>query len=252
MQKSCQAHVCKGVSLTPVFSSACIHCDSRIRRSEGLKGTEWRIETQPIMADNLDDLLDEVEAKFCRNTSLSAEPPCNFKVSRDSFRQRRNDDSRHRTSEDEAGADSDTEAALQEILDDDYLTVGSDIPTAERSCTKTSSPQAASKKCCPLFLGGSSITRGVGTSISQRACDQLRCTSCDFRVAVFDDHEWDSSCDYLFFRNNMPDHSKLRAKLKRRQGARAYACQCSWHSVFTLTELRHIPQLKWVCGQHKA
>uniref|UniRef100_A0AAR2JIA4 Cilia- and flagella-associated protein 418 n=1 Tax=Pygocentrus nattereri TaxID=42514 RepID=A0AAR2JIA4_PYGNA len=156
------------------------------------------------------------------------------------------------TSEDEAGADSDTEAALQEILDDDYLTVGSDIPTAERSCTKTSSPQAASKKCCPLFLGGSSITRGVGTSISQRACDQLRCTSCDFRVAVFDDHEWDSSCDYLFFRNNMPDHSKLRAKLKRRQGARAYACQCSWHSVFTLTELRHIPQLKWVCGQHKA
>lgn len=33
-----------------------------------------------------------------------------------------------------------------------------------------------------------------------RSCDQLRCTSCDFRVLMFDDCEWDSSCDYLFLR----------------------------------------------------
>lgn len=33
-----------------------------------------------------------------------------------------------------------------------------------------------------------------------RSCDQLRCTSCDFRVLTFDDCEWDSSCDYLFLR----------------------------------------------------
>ncbi|KAK6290775.1 hypothetical protein J4Q44_G00388280 [Coregonus suidteri] len=35
---------------------------------------------------------------------------------------------------------------------------------------------------------------------------------------MFDDHEWDPSCDYLFFRNNMPDCQKLRAKLRRRKG----------------------------------
>uniref|UniRef100_A0A9J7Z9Z5 Cilia- and flagella-associated protein 418 n=1 Tax=Cyprinus carpio carpio TaxID=630221 RepID=A0A9J7Z9Z5_CYPCA len=55
-----------------------------------------------------------------------------------------------------------------------------------------------SKKCCPVFLGGSSVPHGVGTSVSQRACNHLRCTSCDF--SMFEDHEWDS-CDLcLFFR----------------------------------------------------
>ncbi|KAI5106461.1 protein C8orf37-like, partial [Silurus meridionalis] len=83
-----------------------------------------------------------------------------------------------------------------------------------------------------------------------RVCDRLRCTSCDFRVVMFDDQEWDSSCDYLFFRNNMPDCNKLQVKLKRRRGARAYACQCSWHSAVILSELGHIPNLKWVCGKH--
>lgn len=53
-------------------------------------------------------------------------------------------------------------------------------------------------------------------------------------------------------RNNMPDCNKLRVKLRRRQGARAYACQCSWYSAFTLAELRHIPKFRWVCGQHTA
>ncbi|XP_072536179.1 cilia- and flagella-associated protein 418 [Salminus brasiliensis] len=206
------------------------------------------------MADNLDDLLDEVEAKFCRNTSLSAQPACDFKGQPDSFRLRRNNESMisaSSTNQNEARGD-DIEAVLQEILDDDYQAGSSDVPAAVRSYAKDSSPQTALKKCCPVFLGGSLVISGVGTSISQRACDQLRCTSCDFCIAMFDDHEWDSSCNYLFFRNNMPDRTKLRAKLKRRQGARAYACQCSWYSVFALSELRHIPQLKWVCGQHRA
>ncbi|MEQ2164068.1 hypothetical protein GOODEAATRI_002752 [Goodea atripinnis] len=29
---------------------------------------------------------------------------------------------------------------------------------------------------------------------------KLRCISCDFRVLMFDDSEWDASCDYLFLR----------------------------------------------------
>uniref|UniRef100_A0A8C7Y657 Cilia- and flagella-associated protein 418 n=1 Tax=Oryzias sinensis TaxID=183150 RepID=A0A8C7Y657_9TELE len=57
-------------------------------------------------------------------------------------------------------------------------------------------------RCCPVFVGGSSVTNGVGTATSKRSCDQLRCVSCDFRVVMFDDCEWDQSCDYLFLRLN--------------------------------------------------
>ncbi|XP_026770060.3 cilia- and flagella-associated protein 418 isoform X1 [Pangasianodon hypophthalmus] len=213
------------------------------------------------MADSLDALLDEVEAKFCREISLSS---CTFKAEQDSHRQQRNNDSVHSKPKCSFTAsisnpheveeiDNNIEAVLQEILDDDYPGSSSHRPVLSKTCAMESCPQTALKnRCCPVYLGGSSVASGVGTSVTQRACDQLRCTSCDFLVVMFDDHEWDSSCDYLFFRNNMPDCTKLRVKLKRRQGARAYACQCSWHSAFTLSELRHIPKLKWVCGQHTA
>ncbi|XP_071240468.1 cilia- and flagella-associated protein 418-like [Salvelinus alpinus] len=67
---------------------------------------------------------------------------------------------------------------------------------------------------------------------------------------MFDDHEWDPSCDDLFFRSNMQDCQKLRAKLRRRKGAQAHAYQCSWHSARDLTDLREQHQLKWVCGKH--
>ncbi|XP_059364258.1 cilia- and flagella-associated protein 418-like [Carassius carassius] len=84
-----------------------------------------------------------------------------------------------------------------------------------------------------------------------RACNHLRCTSCDFSVIMFENHEWDSSCDYLFFRNNMPEYHKLKAKLRRRRGGRADAGQCSWHLTLILSDLREQQQLKWVCGKHK-
>ncbi|KAF4087953.1 hypothetical protein AMELA_G00076930 [Ameiurus melas] len=211
------------------------------------------------MEDSLDALLDEVEAKFCRESSLSHRPSCTLKADQDSNRQQSNNDSVLRVSNphEVEGVDNNIEAVLQEILndddddDDDYPASSSHIPVLPKACAVETS-QSALKKCCPVYLGGSSTASGVGTSVTQKACDQIRCTSCDFRVLMFDDQEWDSSCDYLFFRNNMPDCNKLRVKLKRRQGARAYACQCSWHSAFTLSELRHISKLKWVCGQHPA
>lgn len=147
--------------------------------------------------------------------------------------------------------DDDIDAMLQEILEDDYQPINSHEPIAGKTPTDDARSQTVSKKCCPVFLGGSSVPHGIGTSVSQRACNQLRCTSCDFRVAMFDDHEWDPSCDYLFLRNNMPDYHKLKAKLRRRKGGRAYACQCSWHTAHTLSDLRAQHQLKWVCGKHK-
>ncbi|XP_017333284.1 cilia- and flagella-associated protein 418 isoform X2 [Ictalurus punctatus] len=207
------------------------------------------------MEDSLDALLDEVEAKFCREISLSHRPSCTLKFEQDSNRQQSNNDSVLRVSNphEVEGVDNNIEAVLQEILnDDDYPASSSHRPVLSKPCAMESCSHTALKKCCPVYLGGSSTACGVGTSVTQKACDQIRCTSCDFRVVMFDDQEWDSSCDYLFFRNNMPDCNKLRVKLKRRQGARAYACQCSWHSAFMLSELRHVPKLKWICGQHTA
>ncbi|XP_065827500.1 cilia- and flagella-associated protein 418-like [Oscarella lobularis] len=71
-----------------------------------------------------------------------------------------------------------------------------------------------------------------------KTCNRLRCLSCDFRVVAFDDYEWDSASDYLFFRNNAPDFQKLKANLIRKSGSRAYACQCSWRSLLSLKSHR--------------
>lgn len=103
-----------------------------------------------------------------------------------------------------------------------------------------------------------------------RSCDQLRCTSCDFHVIWFDDRIWHSRSDYLFFRNNVPDHEKLKKYLIRKKGLRglslkkselitffsnisgyrAYACQCSWQSTVGVVDLSTLANLKWVCGKH--
>lgn len=55
---------------------------------------------------------------------------------------------------------------------------------------------------------------------------------------------------HFFGRNNMPELSKLRAKMIKKKGARAYACQCSWRSIDELTDLQTEQQLRWVCGKH--
>ena len=51
-----------------------------------------------------------------------------------------------------------------------------------------------------------------------RICDQLRCTDCDFQVTSFANLAWDNSVDYLFLRNNYPDASRLKAKLRTKPG----------------------------------
>lgn len=51
-----------------------------------------------------------------------------------------------------------------------------------------------------------------------RACDNLRCTSCDFRVIFFQDASWHPKSDYLFFRNNVPNLTRLRANLVKKKG----------------------------------
>ncbi|XP_028327108.1 cilia- and flagella-associated protein 418 [Gouania willdenowi] len=204
--------------------------------------------------DDLDDLLDEVEKTFCRNVCVRGESSAVDKPTKVTDGQRTHSASKHK--ELKSSITDDIDALLDEFMDEDYCDTSQTKITQFSDGThekkkKNHSSDAGGRKCCPVFLGGSSLINGIGTSTSKRSCDQLRCISCDFRVMTFEDSEWDPSCDYLFLRNNMPDHQKLRAKLRRRRGIRAYACQCSWFSSEEPMDVRERPQLRWVCGKHQ-
>ncbi|XP_052559280.1 cilia- and flagella-associated protein 418 [Tympanuchus pallidicinctus] len=204
------------------------------------------------MADELDRLLDEVERRFCRMPERGAADG-----GRNGDRERAAAAAEGRSARTLMGAGSDEDDIddiIDEICNDSSfartpLKLKSNYPSVTPG-SNSAVVQAHRKRCCPVYLGGSSSPNGVGTNISKRTCDQLRCTACDFRVSLFNDYIWDQSCDYLFFRNNMPDLNKLRAKMIKKKGSRAYACQCSWRSISELTDLQADQQLRWVCGKH--
>ncbi|XP_056142310.1 cilia- and flagella-associated protein 418 [Lampris incognitus] len=205
------------------------------------------------MDEDLDELLDEVEEKFCRNVSVR--PLVSMELSKAASSWNGDDrEKQHSATKPVHHSEGDTDdmdALIEELLNEDYSDCTQSKPPRGPNAETKPLSQSGGRKCCPVYLGGTSITNGIGTTMSQRSCDQLRCTSCDFRVLMFNDYVWDSSCDYLFLRNNVPDSQKLGSKLKRRQGARAYACQCSWFSARELVDLRDQLQLRWVCGKHQ-
>jgi hypothetical protein len=148
--------------------------------------------------------------------------------------------------------EEDLDSLINEIFEEPNLDKKS-FKLKSKSSSNTSvstSIQGLSKSCSPVYLSGSTVPCGIGTNTSQRACDRLRCTACDFWIVSYNDYMWDKSCNYLFFRNNMPDFQKLKTKLVKKKGARAYACQCSWRTVEELTPLQTDHQLRWVCGKH--
>ncbi|KAJ7413274.1 protein C8orf37 [Willisornis vidua] len=167
------------------------------------------------MADDLDRLLDEVERRLCRGRGDVEEEPAAAKEDRSA-----------KLLMNAGSSEEDIDDIIDEICNDS-------------SFTKT--PVKLKSNSASLTLEKNS---GVVQAHGKRTCDQLRCTACDFRVSLFDDYIWDQSCDYLFFRNNMPELSKLRAKMIKRKGARAYACQCSWRSVHEITDLQAEQQLR--------
>lgn len=128
-------------------------------------------------------------------------------------------------------------------------TAQSSTSTPLDNCRYESS-NSISSKCFPLYLGGSEVIRGCSDGCRKKACDKLRCTSCDFKVHAFRDNAWYRNVDYLFFRNTMPDESKLQFKLTKCKGTVAYCCQCSWKSVTDIIAVSKCKDLKWVCGKH--
>ncbi|KAG7394675.1 hypothetical protein PHYBOEH_004831 [Phytophthora boehmeriae] len=95
-------------------------------------------------------------------------------------------------------------------------------PTSSRagaynsSSAKSSSEFKASgaKKCSQALMDGGFANRGLGTAFSRSACSNLRCNECDFSVVQFPGKKWDESADYMFFRENVPSETKLRAKME--------------------------------------
>lgn len=207
--------------------------------------------------DDLDELLDEVERKFCSKASVGA-------FGRGSSNSRTfGSDGTGKSKEGSftfdhpeplsSSVSDDIDAFLEDLLEDGGDGGGEGLQA--QHCPKGTPverplPPPGGRRCCPVYLGGSATRCGVGTAAAQRSCDQLRCTTCDFLVLKFDDCRWDVSCDYLFLRNNMPERHKLRSRLKSSSGWRAYACQCSWESTEQLIQLQDRPRLTWVCGGH--
>ncbi|ETE71190.1 hypothetical protein L345_03008, partial [Ophiophagus hannah] len=155
------------------------------------------------MADDLDTLLDEVENKFCR---LSRRV-CSERLRASQGRKR------DRILEKEEEAEAEAAAAGERARFTKILTKGSseeeDIDEIIKDIDESTyirnftTPNFNSGRCCPVYLGGSTAPYGIGTNISQRTCDQLRCTACDFRVLHYNDYQWDKSCDYLFFSSDV-------------------------------------------------
>ncbi|XP_045717137.1 cilia- and flagella-associated protein 418 isoform X1 [Phyllostomus hastatus] len=229
------------------------------------------------MAKDLDKLLDEVESKFCRPEPLrvgTAEGPkgCgsggilsddrNRAEAKENLRSANNKINDHAASgyqeqlliisTETFKKEDDLDSLINEIFEEPNFDIKS-FKLKSKSSGNTSvraSIQGLGKSCSPVYLGGSTAPCGIGTRTSQRACDHLRCTACDFRVESYDNYMWDQSCDYMFFRNNMPEFHKLKTKLVKKKGSRAYACQCSWRTVEELTDLQADHQLRWVCGKH--
>ncbi|XP_053102617.1 cilia- and flagella-associated protein 418 isoform X3 [Hemicordylus capensis] len=213
------------------------------------------------MADDLDELLDEVEHKFCRLWSGDGSEGDRVQGAKNSWLPDRKAQAAEagesaRVSKGltkDANEDEDIDEIIKDIIDDKTF-----AKNPLKQISKSSNPapenitsiQAHGKRCCPVYLGGSTAPYGIGTNVSQRTCDRLRCTACDFHVSHFNDYQWDKSCDYYFFRNNMPEFSKLRTKMLKKKGTRAYACQCNWKSVDELIDLTMDHQLRWVCSKH--
>ncbi|XP_048752919.2 cilia- and flagella-associated protein 418-like isoform X1 [Ostrea edulis] len=178
------------------------------------------------MAEDIDDLLEEVESKFLTKDNKKTKSKSNRKEKRDN------------------------DYDIDDILDDiqvEPIAKGS-VPSAPNG-TATDLRPASGRKCFPVYIGGALCSQGMASSVNQRSCDKLRCTSCDFKVCSFDNYEWHPDTDYLFLRNNAPDYHRLKTNLVPKRGSRSYCCQCCLRSVQEMTKLAD-PRLKWVCGKH--
>jgi len=79
-----------------------------------------------------------------------------------------------------------------------------------------------------------------------RLLEYFHCIGCDFQVLMIEGYIWTGEVDYMFFRNNYPDVTKLRRCLVRQDDCVAYCCQCSWKSARSSSSLQEVADgLRW-------
>ncbi|XP_049709616.1 cilia- and flagella-associated protein 418 isoform X4 [Elephas maximus indicus] len=152
------------------------------------------------MAKDLDELLDEVESKFCRPDPLRLGMVEQPRGTQSSDRSRADAKENLRLTDTFKKAE-DLDSLINEIFEEPNFDK-KPFKLKSKSSGNTSvkaSIQGLGKSCSPVYLGGSTAPCGIGTNISQRACDHLRCIACDFWIVSYDDYMWDKSCNYLFF-----------------------------------------------------
>ncbi|XP_049709615.1 cilia- and flagella-associated protein 418 isoform X3 [Elephas maximus indicus] len=176
------------------------------------------------MAKDLDELLDEVESKFCRPDPLRLGMVEQPRGTQSSDRSRADAKENLRLTDTFKKAE-DLDSLINEIFEEPNFDK-KPFKLKSKSSGNTSvkaSIQGLGKSCSPVYLGGSTAPCGIGTNISQRACDHLRCIACDFWIVSYDDYMWDKSCNYLFFRriaHSLP--VKLRWKRMTSQGRHSH------------------------------
>lgn len=100
------------------------------------------------------------------------------------------------------------------------------------------------------------MARGLKSSaFSKVCCDNLLCMACNFKIHYFPHRLWDSSVDYMFLRNNVPNEAKLGSKLVNSSDSAAYCCQCSSVNVDKSVGERQLTQgatgdPQWTCAGH--
>jgi len=181
--------------------------------------------------DDLDDLLDEIEKSF--------ETPTNVKKVTRSSKSKVSNNVVKQCSLDEE---------INEILRETQPSTVFNHTANKIKLKKQVQQRNSSLKCTQIYLGGSRSVKGDCNARQIRTCNNLRCTSCDFKVVQVDDYLWSKDTNYLFLRNNMPDMHRLSSNLIYEKGYRAYACQCSWRSI--KEQKLKCSQLKWVCAKH--
>jgi len=97
-----------------------------------------------------------------------------------------------------------------------------------------------------ILGGGNESAFAAGSGPDSGLLDGVHCTGCDFQVLYLRDAIWDSSVDYMFFRNSYPTVAKLQCKKMLRPGCIAYCCQCSWRSADAAADFADVAEgLRW-------
>lgn len=133
--------------------------------------------------------------------------------------------------------------------------------SASKPIQPSSFGSSMSGNCNPILLYG---VQPVSSLI--KPCSHLRCTQCDHEVLCLPMSKWNNSTvDYFFFRNNVPNVQKLQQGVVYDPNSSAYCCQCAWHSAsgvenVTAAQINGkdqynqqneatIKQLRWMCSK---